>query len=305
MGIIVLILATLTGVYLILKHHGVFEYTKGAKEHSKRVNRREVAKKKFDREAKKLDIYKNVYNIFGNIVTTKSILEETKFFISRLDIRTKQSKRPYTVYELRGRFVLILVLGIISIPMTLVFKPFILGVILGIGVYLVYPLYYRLKIKSEDDIIDVYFLDLFLLLYPKLRMGSKGRLKTVVMTYGNSLKGAYNKDMERVMSSLAEYLLNCLSLTDDHLAIPKLKERYRSATIINFCNIASQALQGVDNTDTLLSFKLNLENKRNEQTKKNSDILYNKGNRSIYLIFVILFIFIILSWVSKIPKGLF
>ena len=107
------------------------------------------------------------------------------------------------------------------------------------------------------------------------------------------------------MSSLAEYLLNCLSLTDDHLAIPKLKERYRSATIINFCNIASQALQGVDNTDTLLSFKLNLENKRNEQTKKNSDILYNKGNRSIYLLFAILFIFIILSWVSKIPKGLF
>lgn len=304
MGVIALILATLIGVYLILKHHGVFEYTKGVKEHSKRVDRREVAKKKFDREEKKLKLYRNVFSIFGSIVTTGSVIEDTEFIISRLDIRTKQSNRPYTVAELRGKYLFILVLGIVSVPLTLVFKPFILGVILGIGTYSIYPIYYRLKIKEEDDIIDIYFLDLFLLLYPKLRMGSKGRLKTVVMTYGNSLKGAYNKDMEKVMSSLAEYLLNCLSLTDDHLAIPKLKERYRSATIINFCNIASQALQGVDNVDTLLSFKISLESKRNEQTKKNSDILYNKGNRSIYLIFIILFIFIVLSWVSKIPKGL-
>ena len=156
------------------------------------------------------------------------------------------------------------------------------------------------KIRDEDDIIDLYFIDLYLLLYSKLRQGSKARLSSVVESYVDTLHTSNNAEMKRVMLGLAEFLLNNLSMYPDHEAVPLLRERYKSATIVNFCNVASQALQGIDNADTLLTFKMALVEKKAQAMRKTAQKLRIKGERSIYLIYVLLFIFIGMSWASKI-----
>lgn len=156
------------------------------------------------------------------------------------------------------------------------------------------------KIRDEDEIIDLYFIDLYLLLYSKLRQGSKARLSSVVESYVDTLHTSNNAEMKRVMLGLAEFLLNNLSMYPDHEAVPLLRERYKSATIVNFCNVASQALQGIDNADTLLTFKMALVEKKAQAMRKTAQKLRIKGERSIYLIYVLLFIFIGMSWASKI-----
>ena len=156
------------------------------------------------------------------------------------------------------------------------------------------------KINDEDEIIDLYFIDLYLLLYSKLRQGSKARLSSVVESYVDTLHTSNNAEMKRVMLGLAEFLLNNLSMYPDHEAVPLLRERYKSATIVNFCNVASQALQGIDNADTLLTFKMALVEKKAQAMRKTAQKLRIKGERSIYLIYVLLFIFIGMSWASKI-----
>ena len=133
-----------------------------------------------------------------------------------------------------------------------------------------------------------------------MRQGSKARLSSVVESYVDTLHTSNNAEMKRVMLGLAEFLLNNLSMYPDHEAVPLLRERYKSATIVNFCNVASQALQGIDNADTLLTFKMALVEKKAQAMRKTAQKLRIKGERSIYLIYVLLFIFIGMSWASKI-----
>ena len=92
---------------------------------------------------------------------------------------------------------------------------------------------------------------------------------------------------------------------EDHIAVPKLRDSYKSATIINFCNVATQSLNGVDNFDNLLTFKMQLTDRKTNLMRKRQQKILAAGNRSIYAIWVILFIFIVVGWKSKLPTGLF
>ena len=80
---------------------------------------------------------------------------------------------------------------------------------------------------------------------------------------------------------------------------------YHSATIINFCNVATQALNGIENADNLLTFKMQLVERKTNLMRRNSQKILRKGERSIYAIWVILGIFIVVGWWSKLPKGFF
>ena len=84
-----------------------------------------------------------------------------------------------------------------------------------------------------------------------------------------------------------------------------LREVYHSATIINFCNVASQALQGIDNFDNLLTFKMQLVERKTNLMRKRQQAILRSGERSIYAIWVILIIFIAVGWYSKLPLGMF
>jgi hypothetical protein len=44
--------------------------------------------------------------------------------------------------------------------------------------------------------------------------------------------------------------------------VPKLREKYHSPVIVNFCNVATQSLQGIDNLDSLLTLKMELTRRK-------------------------------------------
>lgn len=161
------------------------------------------------------------------------------------------------------------------------------------------------KILDENAIIDDYFIDLYLLLFSKLRQGSRARLQSTLDNYYFSLDSQAETEELKVMKKFVRHFLNLVALYEDHVAVMKIRELYPQATIINFCNIASQAMQGIDNYDNLISYKMQLIDRKRTIMKRKAEYLLAMGTRSIYLIWVILFIFILVGWYSKLPTGFF
>lgn len=161
------------------------------------------------------------------------------------------------------------------------------------------------KVLDENVIIDDYFIDLYLLLFSKLRQGSRARLQSTLDNYYFSLDSQAETEELKVMKKFVRHFLNLVTLYEDHVAVTKIRELYPQATIINFCNIASQAMQGIDNYDSLISYKMQLIDRKRNIMKRKAEHLLAMGTRSIYAIWIILFIFIIVGWYSKLPTGFF
>ena len=86
---------------------------------------------------------------------------------------------------------------------------------------------------------------------------------------------------------------------DDSMAVRQLREKYRGAMVVNFCNLAVQALSGVDNKDKLTAFKSELSQRQLEAMKLEAQKRIEKGQRVIMLVFIILAEFVVLSWMAK------
>ena len=305
MYLYIVVLATAFAVYNILRLFGVFEFSK---KNSKIVSIIEEDRKKNKarkREIKKLAFYAQITEMFYGIIMNAVVNENHQYFIQRLDIRSEILNRQLTPEELRGKHFLPVVVGIICIPLGLFFPLLFVVPILALAYWSMYQTIYRQRIHDEDLVIDDWFIDMYLLMYSQLRRGSRARLQNVVESYINSTETQQDKHVKEVMLKLAHYLLNLLSLYEDHVAVPKLKDIYRSATIINFCNVAGQALNGIDNSDNLLTFKMSLTDRKLTMMRKRSEKMIARGERSIYLIYIILFIFIAVGWYSKLPTDMF
>lgn len=301
----IIVMCTIFTVVQILRLYGVFEInTKPRKVVSNIEDERKVRKNR-RREQKLLNTYSSFANMFRGILLTPLTVENNQFYIDRLDIRTKYLGRRYTVEEYRGKHALPFGLSLVLIPLV-VKIPFILIVPIVAFIYLVgYQTLLKQEIQDEDEIIDNYFIDIYLLLFSKLRQGSRARLQTTLENYINTLEGQALTKENEVMLKFARYFLNLLAMYEDHQAVPKLRDIYHSATIINFCNIASQSLQGVDNFDNLMTFKLQLVDRKTVIMRKRQQQILASGERSIYAIWVILFIFVVVGWYSKLPTGFF
>ena len=301
----IIVMCTIFTVVQILRLYGVFEInTKPRKVVSNIEDERKVRKKR-RREQKLLNTYSSFANMFRGILLTPLTVENNQFYIDRLDIRTKYLGRRYTVEEFRGKHALPFGLSLVLIPLV-VKIPFILIVPIVAFIYLVgYQTLLKQEIQDEDEIIDNYFIDIYLLLFSKLRQGSRARLQTTLENYINTLEGQALTKENEVMLKFARYFLNLLAMYEDHQAVPKLRDIYHSATIINFCNIASQSLQGVDNFDNLMTFKLQLVDRKTVIMRKRQQQILASGERSIYAIWIILFIFVVVGWYSKLPTGFF
>jgi hypothetical protein len=227
------------------------------------------------------------------------------YYIQRLELRTKTLDRLLTPEEVRGQRVLPFLLSILVIPLALFFPVLILIPVATLINLATYQTMYKAKISDEDTIIDNYFIDLYLLLYSKLRQGSRARLQGTVENYISTLETTKSTEESKVMLKFARYFLNLLSLYEDHVAVPHLRDNYHCATIINFCNIATQSLNGVDNFDNLITYKMQLTERRTNLMRERQKKILAKGERSILAIWIILFIFIGVGWYSKLPTGFF
>ena len=76
-------------------------------------------------------------------------------------------------------------------------------------------------------------------------------------------------------------------------------------TVINFCNIATQSLNRIDNFDNLITFQMQLTERRTKLMRDRQKKILAQGEKSILAIWVILFIFIAVGWYSKMPTGMF
>lgn len=155
-------------------------------------------------------------------------------------------------------------------------------------------------IAKEDAELEEDFPDFFLIIYSRLIKGSKTRLAPTLRDYAQSLDGVSGGTSDSVIRNFVTDLRNNIEIYgDDGIAITKLRDKYRSVLVINFCNLAIQAINGVDNSDKLLAFKVELNHRRTEKLKEKADKLVSKGSKAVYLIYLILFQFIALSWIAK------
>lgn len=300
---IIVVLATLFAVYNILKHFGVFEFTSRPRKTVSEIEAKRKFNKKRRREQKLLGIYAQSVELFRGIFMSDLTYQRHQYYIQRLELRSDVLDRLLTPEEVRGKRVLPFLLSLLVIPLSLFFPVVLLLPIAAFLNLLVYQSIYKSQIQDEDEIIDNYFIDLYLLLYSKLRQGSRARLQGTVENYISSLKASKSTRESQVMLKFARYFLNLLALYEDHVAVPHLRDNYHSATVINFCNVATQSLNGVDNFDNLLTFKMQLTERRTTMMRVRQKKILAQGERSILAIWVILFIFIIVGWYSKLPTG--
>lgn len=305
MRVFLLVLVTAFCVWQILRLYGVFEFGKGAGQLDEDIREERKNRRKRAIEQQKLRIFAHFTNFMHNLYLPTNTYEDHRYIIERLEIRSEVLDRNLTPEEFRGKFVALMYAGLLFFPLALVNVIYLAPAIIGVVIFAVYPTFYMKKIEDEDLIIDTYFIDLYLLMYSKLRMGARARLQPVVASYIDTLSVVSDEYMRKVMGKLARTLLNNLALYEDHTAVHKLREKYKSATIVNFCNVATQAMQGVDNADTLLTFKMDLVRRKLDLSRKKAEALQRKAERAIFLIYVILFIFIAVGWYSKLPTGFF
>lgn len=305
MYMLIIGLATTFAVYNILRMHGVFETSTGSKKAILNKGKSDKVSSKRKLERLKLGVYSDLSKYLGVFFVTPTVRETHDIYISRLQLRSKVLNRLYTVEEYRGKYLLFLLSGLMVLPLFFINPLFILYTITTVFVFFSYPFSLDKKILAEDQIIDDNFMDLYLNLYPKLKMGSKARLAPSVESYVYTLERMGRNIQQEVMLKFSQTLLNNLSMYEDHVALPKLREKYTSATIVNFCNVATQSLQGIDNSDTLITFKMDLVNKRTTQVEERNKKIVSKGQMSINLIYVILVVFVLVGWYSKLPTGMF
>ena len=278
---------------------GVFDNVKGAKglESDVKVSR---AKRKHDNGERNTLRFRSLLCDTFSFLTTESIIDDTESLIARQGLYNCDG-RLLNYKEHRGKYIEVLFFGIVFSLLGVVFSMsravktlgilFILFGVFNILHFFLYLPISRLKISDEDALIDKHFLDLYLLLYSALRRGSSGHLQPELESYMHTLSTS-NSKVYKTMLNFATYFCNNVILYGDFEALTRLQQRYTSATVVNFCNIAAQALNGVENKETLLSFKISLVNKRKEAMVALSNKLQKKSEIAIYLIYAILFLLI-------------
>lgn len=244
--------------------------------------------------------------IGGNIPEYK--LFEYQYKLERCDIRVKTLDRTLKPVELVGIFRLIQ-FAVVVVTILLFSFTFQVASLLLLLCCLLPKLYIVMldgKIEAEDEELERNFPDLYLLLYSRLTKGAHAKLEPTVKDYVKSLDDIYGVGVGHtaIRRFCGRFIANVEIYGDESVAVRKLRERYRSPTVVNFCNLASQSLGGVDNADKLLCFKQELSEARKRQMELEAQKLVAKGNRAVYLVYIVLFEFILLSWVSKIDLGL-
>lgn len=302
---LLIILATVFAVYMILKQFGVFEIAKDTQKVASDISSSKKSVKKREFEKSKLVFYTGLVNTFRGLLMSDIQYEKHTYYINRLELRSNILGRLLTPEEVRGSKFAPFACSIVVIPLA-IFKPVLFMIpFLAFAYFVTYELKLDAKIRDEDAIIDDYFIELYLMMYSKLKQGSRARLQGTVENYIDTLQSAVSTEVRDTMLKLGKCLLNLLSLYEDHVAVPMLKEIYHSATIINFCNVASQSLNGIENFDNLLTFKMQLVERKTEMMRKRSKAIVRKGEMSIYAIYIILVSFVLIGWYSKLPSGMF
>lgn len=281
--------------------------TKGVKKAT-----RQKEKEKSDVASRKRAIFlmkqfNSIYMFIGN--TTEEYMFELKYLLERNNVQIKALGRKIKPEEVVGifRFLQIVVVAADIVIVSVTLNITMLALLGLVFLPKLYTVFLRIKILAEDEELENDFPDLYLLLYSRLKKGSHTQIEPTMKDYIRSLDDMYGKGESHlaIRSFCSRFSANVEVYGDEVTSVKHLREHYRSPTIVNFCNLAIQALTGVDNREKLLTFKQELAEDRRVKMDLKAAALVKKGTTAINIIYVILFEFIILSWVSKIDLSLF
>lgn len=295
-------------VLYITRINNMWGVSKGTKKAKVDVKLEKETLKKRARLIKRLSFFTWISDNLGFAFPEHKELDFT-YKISRLHLNLKLLDRPIKAKELNGFLKLIQLtsLAITLLLFGLTFSIFSFILLIGAIAPVIFSTYARLMIHDEDQELEEDFPDLYILLYSKLVQGTKIRLTPTLNDYLLSLDATKNnpgKKNHKIIRQFVSDLRNNIELFgDDSIAVAKLRDKYTSVMVINFCNLATQALKGVDNRDKLLSFKMELMDQQKEMMEKRADKMVTKGKRAIWVIYAILFQFILLSWFAKLTQA--
>lgn len=282
---------------------------------AKRGKKRTVRERDTERtRLRKMRFSKWMFGVFTYIAglvgkgIPESKLFEMQYKLDRCEIRSKNLERGIKAVEVYGifraiqLFFILLTLIIFSITLNLLSLLLLLGCLIPKA----FILFLNTSIAVEDEELEANFPDLYLLLYSRLLKGANANIDPTIRDYIASLDDIYGVGVghKAIRKFCNRFSANVEIYGDESIAVRKLRDYYHSPTVINFCNLAAQSLSGVDNADKLLSFKQELSEARKRAMELAAERLVKKGNRTVYLVYIILFEFIILSWVSKIDLSL-
>ena len=134
--------------------------------------------------------------------------------------------------------------------------------------------------------------------------GTEVRLGPTLQTYLQTLEAIdTTEETEAIKQFVQDLYYNIEVYGADSKAVAMIREKYHSATVINFCNLAIQSLNGVDNKDKLIAFKIELTQKDLMLMTERANKAVEKGSRAIVSIYFILFQFVVLSWAAKLGSN--
>lgn len=294
-SIIIFVVAYVTYVY---NYWGTGKGNDKAKGDTKKAKK--VLKKR-NKTIKRLNTFEYIGKNIG-FEPKHSKLKDYEYRLARMGKEIKVLNRSISNLELIGLMKLIkfigCALGVLGWILT-GSKLFILC-FLSLGVENLFLWRSSNHITDEDLDIETEFPSLYLLLCTQLYNGAYSRLTPTLDNYLKSLDSMYGNTSHRAIKTFVlDMRKNIEIYGDDSMSVNKLREKYRSAMVINFCNLAVQSLSGVDNKDKLISFKVELQSKQLKAMEEVAERRLAKGRRAIWVVYLILGQFVALSWVSK------
>lgn len=290
-------------VLYVTRANNIWGMNRGTKKARIDVQKQKERDKKRKRALKLTSMYVWVSDNLG--FSMKEIkVKDYQYRIERLNLICKPLERTYRPKEIHGKHKIIQLVGLVLFAFFFITTKSFLSLIFLVLIAM--PMYFKYKttskIQQEDDQLERDFPDFFTIIYSKLVQGTRSRLAPTLNDYLMSLDTTKGNSFEstRVIREFVIDLRNNIEIYgDDSIAVAKLREKYNSVMIINFCNLATQSLRGVENYDKLLSFKLELNDKRAQYMKERADKMVAKGKKAIIVVYIILFEFILLSWYAK------
>ena len=176
------------------------------------------------------------------------------------------------------------------------------GILLLIGVVIpsVVTMICDMQISEQDKNIERDFTDFYLMVHSHLLKGTRAHIASTLTEYLRMCDATMEPEDHKDIRGFVAYLRASISvLSDEQKAIMSIRDKYKSATVVNFCNLASAAMQGVDNQEGLLTFKLELIERQKNYVRSVAHERAEKATKSIYAIWLILAEFVVIVMVTR------
>lgn len=293
----------LTFILYYTKQEKLWGYKQGVAKASMSLKQTSVQHKRIKQVEHLLYLMRKVHSTIGFEVS-KSKQEDMRYRIARSRVHLPFISRDVTPEELMGIYKVVTLLSVAGSIITFACGSTVLCLVLLLGVACekIHTEYMEWKILSENLAIEEAMPDLFILLYAKLKNGTSGKIRGILLDYSKSIENSSNQGMRYFVTDMIK---NIDLYGDESLAVTKTREIYRSAMVINFFNLVIQSLKGVDNIDKLGDFKTELQQQKLQRMELLADKSILKCQRAIYGIYLILAQFVVLSWMSKAGGALF